>query len=133
MGQKEMCQKGENEMAKATAPPLEKTIVNSIIRALKDAGCRWVLKTHGGPFQASGIPDIICIAPLTGRFVGIEVKRPDGYGRLTELQASQIKRIESAGGVAGVAFSAEDALRYLAAANKPYKPILAGVEAQRRK
>ena len=103
--------------AKPKSVPLEKTIVNSIMRALKNAGVSWLFKTHGGPFQSKGIPDIICIAPDSGRFVGIEVKRP-GLGRLTELQASQIRRIEKGGGIAGVAFDVEGALRLLDAANR---------------
>ena len=91
---------------------LEKEIVKQIIRALKSEGVGWCVKVHGGPYQASGIPDILAIAPATGRLVGIEVKRP-GVGRLTELQAAQIQKINDAGGVAGVAYGTEDALNYL--------------------
>lgn len=105
------------ERTKKANVPLEKTIVNSIMRALKNAGVSWLFKTHGGPFQSKGIPDIICIAPESGRFVGIEVKRPE-LGRLTELQASQIRRIEKGGGVAGVAYDVEGALRLLDAGNR---------------
>ena len=93
------------------SPPLEKAIVASIFRALKARGV-WAVKTHGGPYQISGLPDIIAIAPTTGRFLGIEVKRP-GIGRITELQKVTLSRIETAGGVAGVAYSVEDALALL--------------------
>jgi len=96
--------------------PLEKTIVAVIMRALKDAGVRWMVKTHGGPYQSTGIPDIVAIAPKTGRFLGIEVKRPK-VGKLTDLQRSQIERINAAGGVAGVAYSVEDALELFNEAN----------------
>jgi len=82
-----------------------------------------MLKTHGGPHQASGLPDIICIAPGTGRLVGIEVKRP-GVGRLTELQALQISRINSAGGVAGVAYDTEDALNLVRTADTTFIPMI---------
>lgn len=95
---------------KKKAPPLEKVIVASIVKALKKYGVQWLWKTHGNPYQTSGVPDILCIAPGTGRFVGIEVKRPDGYGKATPLQLEQIERIRAAGGVAGIATSPEEAL-----------------------
>ena len=91
---------------------LEKEIVKQIILALKAEGVGWCVKVHGGPYQVSGIPDILAIAPATGRFIGIEVKRP-GVGRLTELQAAQIQKINDAGGVAGVAYGTEEALNFL--------------------
>ncbi|MDL2207052.1 VRR-NUC domain-containing protein, partial [Eubacteriales bacterium OttesenSCG-928-N13] len=67
-------------------------------------------------FQGAGLPDILAIAPVSGRLVGIEVKRPK-VGRLTELQKSQLARIEAAGGVAGVATSVEEALSILQRGN----------------
>jgi len=84
--------------------PLEKTIVAAIMRGLKARGVRWMVKTHGGPYQTAGLPDIIAVAPGSGRLLGIEVKRP------TELQKATLARINAAGGVAGVAFGIEDAL-----------------------
>lgn len=89
--------------------PLEKTIVSQIVRALSSAGVTWVMKTHGSAYQRSGVPDLLAIAPKTGRLVGIEVKRPR-LGRPTELQLRQIDRINAAGGVAGIATCAEEAL-----------------------
>ena len=100
--------------------PLEKTIVAAIMRALKARGVRWMLKTHGGPYQASGLPDIIAIAPGTGRFLGIEVKRPGG--RVTDLQKATLARINEAGGVAGVAYCTEDALALLMRASGEEDP-----------
>ncbi len=97
--------------------PLEKSIVSDIVRALKAAGVKWVIKTHGGPYQRTGIPDIILIAPRTGRFVGIEVKRPK-LGVLSDLQAAQIDKINRSGGVAGVAYGREDALEILKQAER---------------
>jgi hypothetical protein len=96
--------------------PLEKTVVAAIMRALKARGVRWLIKTHGDPYQAAGLPDIIAIAPGTGRFLGIEVKRPGG--RLTDLQKATLARINAAGGVAGVAFGVEDALALLEQASR---------------
>lgn len=94
----------------AKKPPLEKVIVGQIVKALKAYGVGWVWKTHGNPYQTSGVPDILCIAPSTGRFVGIEVKRPDGYGKATPLQLRQLENIREAGGVAGIATSVDEAL-----------------------
>ena len=97
--------------------PLEKTIVARIVTALKAAGAGWVIKTHGGAFQCAGLPDILCVAPKSGRLVGIEVKRPK-IGRLTDLQKAQLAKINLAGGVAGVAYGAEDALALLNTGNQ---------------
>lgn len=98
-------------------PPLEKVIVGQIVRALKAQGVMWCIKTHGGAFQGSGLPDILAIAPATGRLLGIEVKRPK-LGKLTALQQAQLTKIEAAGGVAGVATSAKEALAILQKANE---------------
>ena len=100
--------------------PLEKVVVAGIMRAFKLRGV-WAVKTHGGPYQASGLPDILAVAPETGRFLGIEVKRP-GVGRLTELQKATLSRINAAGGVAGVAYSVEDALELLDQATSGVPP-----------
>lgn len=54
----------------------------------------WYLKVWGGGFQKSGIPDIlICI---DGRFIGCEVKAPDG--RPSHLQIQNLKQIDRSGG-----------------------------------
>lgn len=92
--------------------PFEKHIVAAIVKALKAHGVTWIMKTHGGPYQAAGIPDILAITPRSGRLLAIEVKRPK-VGRLTALQAAQIEKINGAGGVAGVATTVDEALALL--------------------
>lgn len=109
-------------MSTVGKPPLEKTVVNKIRDALKTAGVKWIMKTHGGPYQQTGIPDLLCVAPKTGRLVGIEVKRPGGAYRATELQKKQIELIREAGGVAGVATGVDEALRLLEEAQCPIEP-----------
>ena len=89
--------------------PLESAIVAKIMRALKTAGGWWV-KTHGGAFQMAGIPDII--GCWRGRFVALEVKRPK-VGRPTKLQLLVLAAIRSAGGIAEIVTSAEEALNAL--------------------
>ena len=54
---------------------MERDIVASIMRFLKNEGSCFVWKTHGNQFSA-GIPDII--ACVRGRFVAFEVKQPGG-------------------------------------------------------
>ena len=49
-----------------------------------------------GQITVSGIPDIICCCK--GRFLGLEVKLPNG--KLTELQKRAIEKINRAGGIA---------------------------------
>lgn len=105
-------------MSTVRKAPLEKVVVNRIREALKGAGVKWIMKTHGSPYQQSGVPDLLCIAPNTGRLVGIEVKRPNGTWKVTELQKHQISLIREAGGVAGVATCVDEALTLLAEAMK---------------
>lgn len=45
-----------------------------------------------------GIPDIIAIH--NGYFIGIELKRPDGKGKPSELQKLTVQSIIDAGGIA---------------------------------
>jgi Holliday junction resolvase len=87
----------------------EKDIVNAIKKALTREGA-WVTKTHGSLYS-SGLPDLI--ACYKGRFVGIEVKRPETRHTVTERQQAVLDRISAAGGLAGVATSVEEALAIL--------------------
>lgn len=77
-------------------PPLEKTIVNNTIDMINSRG-GWCVKTHGGPFQMAGLPDII--GCYRGRFISFEVKR-DEKKKTSPLQAWVLSRIRHAGGVA---------------------------------
>lgn len=101
--------------------PLESEIVKKIIEAIKAAGVRYVFKMHGESFQASGIPDLIGIAP-NGRFFALEVKRPE-LGRISVLQVKVIDKINDAGGFADVVWNPEWAVVCLEKAmeGKPYK------------
>ena len=76
----------------------EGKIVQSIVnylKARKRQGDRvWWLKTHGGPMQRSGIPDLHII--LNGRAYWVEVKVPGK--RPTRLQEHTLQEIGEAGG-----------------------------------
>ena len=82
----------------------EKKVENNIKKYL-DSLNAYYLKVHGSMYQPAGTPDIL--ACVNGKFVAIEVKRPNG-GVLSELQKSKLKKIENSGGVSIVARSVED-------------------------
>ena len=87
----------------------ETRIVKGILKALKEQGGWWT-KTHGGPFQESGLPDII--GSLHGKFVGIEVKKP---GETTsEIQKHVMNQIViKGGGKVAVVTSIQEVLIFL--------------------
>lgn len=92
-------------MANKKTPPLEKTIVASILRWLKEQQATFCWKEHGGPYGTPGIPDIIVCHH--GAFVALEVKRPGG--KPTKLQEATIQAIRRSGGWAFVVHSLEEA------------------------
>jgi len=57
----------------------------------------------------SGVPDVICC--IRGKFVSIEIKAP--YGRQTELQKYNERKVTEAGGVYKVIRSFEEFLTVL--------------------
>ncbi len=93
-------------MDKEQKIPLEKVIVGQIMTWLKDAGYKFIYKTHGSAYQVAGLPDIVVI-DKNGRFVGLECKRP-AVGRLTMLQASVLNKIADSGGYAAVVTGVEE-------------------------
>jgi len=87
----------------------ESALTRRILKALRGRGGFWT-KVHGGPYQATGLPDIIGV--YEGRFYGMEVKLPKG-GQPTARQALALRLIEAAGGVSGVVRGPTDALKLL--------------------
>jgi Holliday junction resolvase len=83
----------------------EKDIVNRIKVHMTKRGA-WVIKTHGSPHLA-GIPDIL--ACYEGRFMALEVKRPETRNTVTERQARFLQDITEAGGITAVVTSVEEA------------------------
>lgn len=65
-------------------------------------------KTHGGPFQMAGLPDLL--GALNGWFIGIEVKLPGKEKNLTTKQQAVIRMITKAGGIAFMSTSVDHAL-----------------------
>ena len=70
---------------------------NKVLEYLKlEVGGYWI-KIHASSFQTKGKPDII--GCYKGKFIGIELKRPDGKGRLSKLQEYNLQQINDNGGV----------------------------------
>ena len=89
----------------------EATVVKNIRRALDLHFPGFYFKTHGGPFQLAGLPDIVGLH--RGRFIGIEVKCPGKEKNLTDRQQHVIDRITLAGGIAFMATSPNQVLAKL--------------------
>jgi hypothetical protein len=90
---------------------LEKDVVKSIRKALDKHYPGFYFKTHGGPFQRAGLPDIMGVHQ--GRFIGIEVKRPGKKHNESSIQEYVRNRISLAGGIAFVATSQEEVINKL--------------------
>lgn len=69
----------------------------------------WFFKVWGGPFQSSGIPDLV--GCCKGLFFALEVKEPDGGA--DELQIETIADINQAGGLAAFIVEPEEAVELL--------------------
>ena len=93
---------------------LERDIIIAIKIYLASLGSDvFFWKEHGGPYGTSGIPDIICC--YKSRFLGLEVKLPDG--KLTALQKRALDRINAAGGIARRVESVDDVKAVIAQAD----------------
>lgn len=90
---------------------LENAIIKSIRKKLKkEYGTDlWIFKSHGGPDQVRGLPDLI--GTYRGAFVAMEVKKPGGQA--TDLQAFTMQQIRAAGGFATVIHSFDEAQDFL--------------------
>lgn len=94
----------------------EANVVEAIRKAIVKAHpWAWVLKTHGGPYQVPGIPDLLVV--VDGLMFGFEVKhqRPGESaehvrGRATTQQLRQIALLRAAGATAAVVLGADECL-----------------------
>ena len=79
-------------------PPHEvKVIQKDIAKYLKHRGVYFYKPSSQ---HKKGTPDFLCC--YRGIFVGLEAKRPFGYGKLSDLQKLAIKEIKDKGGYAFV-------------------------------
>lgn len=74
----------------------EARLQTAIIRFLRADG-RFVNKTQSGPGTDTGTPDVLTI-DKSGRFLGLEIKRPDGGGVVSAEQKAVGKQIIRNGG-----------------------------------
>lgn len=88
-------------------PIKETDITRQIKDVLKHAGA-FPIKIAGGPFMHDISDLLVC---LDGKFVAIEVKRPQG--KLTEGQERFLHNVRAAGGIAFVAYSVDDVVAQL--------------------
>lgn len=85
----------------------EKKIVNAILDAYRQRGA-FAEKIHGGPQQPRLVDIVAC---YEGVFIALEVKA--GNGKPTPYQANVLSDVSSAGGVAEVVWSVDDATAIL--------------------
>ena len=90
-------------------PPLESSVVKSILKWLNDQPECYAVKTRGDNRQA-GWPDII--GSWQGRFFAFEVKRP-GSNRVTALQQATLAKWQGAKGITGVVHSVDEVKKLL--------------------
>lgn len=86
----------------------EKQYEMKVRKYLESKDC-WVLKTFSNGVQRSGVPDLLICSE--GRFVGMEVKTVGGKFN-NALQPWNIRKINEAGGIAGVVIPTEGKERF---------------------
>lgn len=86
----------------------EGKITAAIVRRLKQLRAEGVavewLKIAGSPMQRAGWPDLLVV--VRGTTLYVEIKSP--AGRLSKLQAEQIKRLRAAGAMVAIVRSVEE-------------------------
>ena len=86
----------------------EQQIQRTMINWLESEGY-YVVKVISA--NKSGVPDLlVCVE---GKFVGIEVKRPETKGRVSKLQAHNLSKIRDCGGIATVSWSLDDLKEFI--------------------
>lgn len=106
----------------------ETRLVNRMRREIQ---ARWpaafVVKVHGNPYQAAGLPDLLVVLEGTvgTTVVAIEAKaqragesRERALARVTLRQRDTLDRLSRAGAVAGVALTVEEALELVTRAER---------------
>lgn len=97
-------------------PVNEAGLVKRIVAAIeREWPSAWIFKTHGGPMQRAGVPDLL--VSVGGRLVALEVKhRKPGESvkrmgaRVTVRQQAEIQRLRDSGATVSVVWTVEQAL-----------------------
>lgn len=79
----------------------ETEIIRKEIRPILEKLGMLIVKHHGGPFAEVGVADLLCC--WNGRFIAIEVKKPDGV--TSPMQTRFLERVRDAGGLAGTVYT----------------------------
>ena len=83
-----------------------------IVKAVeKEFGDDVYIKHPHGSMYSAGLPDLI--GCLEGTFFALEVKTPENRSGATKLQQLHLDQIETAGGVAAVVRSVDEAINAL--------------------
>lgn len=92
---------------------LVRKMVKAIEKAHPEAFCT---KIHGGPYQRSGLPDLLVV--IDGRLAALEAKAPapgesDEHARerVTEIQQATLDEMARAGVLTRVVISVDEAVR----------------------
>jgi Holliday junction resolvase len=87
----------------------EQDIQRKMIKALENEYDAYVVKVISA--NKAGVPDIL--ACINGKFIGIEVKRPETKHNVSKLQAHNLSMIEQAEGIATVCWSVDDLREFI--------------------
>jgi len=90
---------------------LEGVLQKNILRWCKSHRDIWIVNIVGSACQETGIPDLIVCK--SGKFIGVELKRPDKKGKTSVAQQVQLSRIREAGGVGMVIDSFDEFVKLI--------------------
>jgi hypothetical protein len=105
----------------------ETAFQNKVINYFKEEKRGYWIKIHVSSYQSKGEPDII--GCYRGFFVAIELKRPDGKGKVAKLQEVKLRRIKENGGFGIVAKDLEEVKDILKKVDHRIDVILRAVRA----
>jgi hypothetical protein len=94
-----------------TTYKLEGGLQKDIIAWCKLRDDIWSFKVIGSASQESGVPDLLLCK--NGKFIAVELKRPDGKGKASAVQKAQLARIKRAGGVGVIIDSFDDFVKLM--------------------
>ena len=97
-------------------PPVESKIQADIVKYLKYRDIPYY-KTSA--MHSRGWTDLVCC--YNGAYVGLEVKRPYGYGSITPIQERHINTIREADGYATVVYCVQDVINFFEKIDKERK------------
>lgn len=90
---------------------VETSFAREVDKYLKSIPDLWFLNVYGNAVQRAGVPDrIVC---YKGKFIGIELKRPDGKGVESNRQKIEGIKIKRANGIYAIADSLDDVRKIL--------------------